>query len=111
MTYKQISTLVSSIGLPYAYYQFPNDTPQTPPFICFFFDESDDLAADNINYQLIRHIFLELYTSEKDFATEATVETALKGAEIFYNRSEQYLDSERLYMVVYEFEVVVTEEN
>lgn len=111
MTYKEISTLVSSIGLPYAYYQFPNDTPQTPPFICFFFDVSNDLAADNVNYQPIRHVFLELYTSEKDFTTEAAVETALNGAEIFYSRSEQYLDSERLYMVVYEFEVVVTEEN
>lgn len=110
MTYKDISTLVSSIGLPYAYYQFPDDTPQAPPFICFLYEDDDDLAADNINYQRIRRVSLELYTSSKDFALENTVETVLNNAGLYYSRSEQYLDSERMMMVVYEFEVVVTDE-
>ena len=111
MTYKEISTLVSSIGLPYAYYQFPDDTPQEPPFICFYYDDSTDLAADNVNYQRIRRMYLELYTATKDFTTENTVETTLIEAGIYFTREEEYLDSERMFMVVYEFEVVVTEEN
>lgn len=110
MTYKEISELVASVGVPYAYYQFPNDTPQQPPFICFLYEDSGDLAADNVNYQRIRRVSLELYTQAKDFALENTVETALNNAGLYYSRSEQYLDSERMNMVIYEFEVVVTEE-
>ena len=110
MTYKEISTMIGTIGLPYAYHVFPNDTPQAPPFICFVYEDGDDLAADNINYQRIRRVALELYTAEKDITLEETVESVLNGAGLFYSRSEQYFDSERMLMVVYEFEVVVTEE-
>ena len=110
MTYKEISELVASVGVPYAYYQFPNDTPQQPPFICFLYEDSGDLVADNVNYQRIRRVSLELYTQTKDFTLENTVETVLNNAGLYYSRSEQYLDSERMNMVIYEFEVVVTEE-
>ena len=62
MTYRQVAEMVSSIGVPYAYYQFPNNTGIAPPFVCFYFDSSNDFAADNVNYQRIRPLTLELYT-------------------------------------------------
>ena len=67
MTYKEIATMVRSIGLPYAYHQFPEGTEQKPPFICFFFSNSNDLYADGENYQRIDTLNVELYTREKDF--------------------------------------------
>ena len=111
MTYKEIATMVESIGLPYAYYQFPNGTDQACPFICFFLDSSNDFAADNINYQKIRRLNIELYTDNKDFTLEQTVETVLNSNGLVYYREETYLDSERMYMVSYETEIVITEEN
>ena len=111
MTYKEIATMIESIGLPYAYYQFPNGTDQACPFICFFLDSSNDFAADNTNYQKIRRLNIELYTDNKDFTLEQTVEDTLSSNGLVYYREETYLDSERMYMVSYETEIVITEEN
>ena len=111
MTYQQVAAMVRSIGVPYAYYQFPDGTGQACPFICFFFSDSNDLAADNTNYQKIRTLNIELYTDNKDFTLEETVETVLNSNGLVYDRSESYLDSERMFMVVYTTDILITEEN
>ena len=108
MTYREVKTMVESIGLPFAYYQFTADTAVAPPFICFYFDESDDEPADNMNWAKIRTLYIELYTDEKDFELESTVESVLASNDQFYTRSETYLDSERMMMVSYEMQVVIT---
>lgn len=109
MTYVQVAEMVASIGLPYAYYQFPNGTGQACPFICFFFDSSSDFAADNTNYQKIRPVSIELYTENKDFTLEQTVENVLNQNNLVYSREETYLDSERMYMVTFMTDIVITE--
>lgn len=111
MTYKEVATMINSIGIPYAYYQFPDGTAQACPFICFFFSDSKDLAAENTNYKKIRTLNIELYTDNKDFTLEETVETVLNSNGLVYDRSESYLDSERMFMVVYTTDILVTEEN
>lgn len=108
MTYQQVATMVASIGVPYAYYQFPEGTAQPTPFVCFYFDNSDDLVADNTNYQRIRPLVIELYTDNKDFALEATVESVLNRAGLVYSRAESWIDSERMNMVSYTTSVVIT---
>ena len=87
MTYKEVSEMISGIGLPYAYYQFPDNTELQPPFI------------------------VELYTDNKDFALEQTVEDALNGSGLVYSRNETYLDTEKMNMVTYTTEIVITKEN
>lgn len=109
MTYRQVAEMVSSIGVPYAYYQFPNNTGIAPPFVCFYFDSSNDFAADNINYQRIRPLSIELYTDNKDFTLEQTVENVLNQNGLVYSREETYLDSERMYMVTFMTEIIITE--
>ena len=109
MTYKQVAEMVSSIGVPYAYYQFPNNTGIAPPFVCFYFDSSNDFAADNTNYQRIRPLSIELYTDNKDFTLEQTVENVLNQNGLVYSREETYLDSERMYMVTFMTEIIITE--
>ena len=107
MTFKEISEMVEDIGLPFAYYQFPEGTGQQPPFICFYFPENDDFVADNINYCKIEALRLELYTDEKDFALEAEVEAALNEAGLVYSRTETPIESERMYLVSYDTEVLI----
>lgn len=109
MTYKQVAEMVSSIGVPYAYYQFPNNSGIAPPFVCFYFDSSNDFAADNTNYQRIRPLSIELYTDNKDFTLEQTVENVLNQNGLVYSREETYLDSERMYMVTFMTEIIITE--
>ena len=108
MTTQEVKTMLASTNIPTAYYQFDNDSGQEPPFICFFYSGSQDLMADNSNYQKIEHLIVELYTAQKDFETEAALEAVLAESGMSWSRNETYIDSERLYEVVYEMDVVIT---
>lgn len=118
MTYKQVYSLLSSITvdgtlIPCAYYQFPEDDPTNPPppppFMVYYYEGSNDLLADDTNYQRIRPLTVELYTDNKDFAVEDALETALNAAGLVYSRTEAYIDTEKVYMVTYTTEIIVTE--
>lgn len=107
MTYKEVADIIASAGLPYAYYEFPDDTPQTPPFICFYFPDSDDFYADNQNYVGIRRLYVELYTNEKDFDLESTVEGVLTANGLTFRKSDDYINSEKMWQTLYEMEVII----
>lgn len=109
MTFQDMKALAESTGLSTAYFEFPRGTQQEPPFLCWFFPESNDFAADNQNYQKIERCVWELYTDYKDFELEADIEAILAGADIVYSRDETYLDTERMHQTNYTFEVVIGE--
>ena len=109
MTHAEIQTMLASVGIPTAYYQFPDNTGQQPPFICFYYPTNNDFLADDLNYQKIEHLVVELYTDNKNFALEAAVEAALTLHGLVYTRDETYLDSEQMNEVIYEMDVVITE--
>lgn len=111
MTTKEVSQMIASIGLPYAYDHFEAaDTPGQPPFVCFIYPGSDNFFADDSVYQKIKQLRIELYTNEKEPALEKRVEDALDAAELPYNSSESYIDSEKMYMVTWDTSIVLTEE-
>ena len=110
MTYKEIAQMLNGTGIPTAYYKFEEGNAPDPPFICFFYAESNDFPADDVNYQKIEHLIIELYADNKDFTLEATVEGALRSSGLVYSRSETYIASERLYEVIFETDVLITEE-
>ena len=110
MTYKEVNEIIASIGLPYAYNEFPEGTEQTPPFICFLFDDSNDFTADNVNYQKIRGLEIELYTDNKDFALENTIETVLTQNGFVYIKNETYIDGEKMFQITFSTQVIITEE-
>ena len=107
MTYKDIADMIESIGLPFAYYQFPEGTGQEPPFVVFFYSDIDDVYADDVNYQRIAVLNIELYTREKDFDHEETIEEILKEESLTYYKEENYISSEKLYQIAYEMEVII----
>lgn len=110
MTFQKINQIIEGIGYPCAYYQFPEGQAPDPPFICYFYDSSNDLYADGMNYQKIERLYIELYTDTKDFEAEATVEKALAGAGFSWAREETPIDSERLYEVIYSLDVIIMED-
>lgn len=110
MTTRQVAAMVASIGIPYAYYQFPEGTEQATPFICFFYPENNDIIADNSNYQKVERLAIELYTDNKDFELEAEVEAALAENGLVWSRAEEWIAEERMLEVVYEMDVIITSE-
>ena len=107
MTYKEIASMIDSVGLPSAYYQFPDATPQAPPFICFLYPRNDDLYADDSNYQTIVQLVVELYTDTKDFELEAVVEAVLATHGLTWSKESGYLDGEKMQMTTYSMEVLI----
>ena len=61
-------------------------------------------SADGKVYYKINEVHIELYTDCKDLAAEQKLEDVLDEHGIFYNKSETWIESERLYEVLYMFE-------
>lgn len=107
MNYEEVASMISAVGVPYAYHHFDEGSGQKPPFITFYFDGDNDLKADNVNYQKVRPLTIELYTDNKEFELEEAVESLLSAHDLAYSRTEEYIDSERMYMVAYYTEVII----
>lgn len=100
--------ILKSTGLPVVYHHFEaseNNPPPKPPYIVYLFAYSDNFAADNCVYSKANNYQVELYTIKKEPATEKLVEDAMDGAEIFWDKSETYIESEKLYQVLYEIQI------
>jgi len=86
-----------------AYQSFPEDQAVDLPVIVYEVVRSDNFGGDNVVYHPINQIEVQLYTVNKDLTSEAALEAALKGAGIFWNKTETYLPDERCYQIIYEF--------
>ena len=105
MTYEEINEMMQEIGMPFAYHHFAEGESPAPPFICFLCPGSDNFAADGRVYFKINLVHIELYTDEKNPGTENHVEAVLDEHGIFYDKTEVWIESERLYEVLYSFEL------
>ena len=101
--------IIGETGIPFAYDHFAEGESPDPPFITFLLPGSDNFAADGKVYLKIDEVHIELYTDEKNPETEALVEDVLDAHEIFYDKTEVWIESEKLYEVLYSFEREVTD--
>ena len=104
----KIIELLKSLNIPFAYDHFAEGEEVAPPFIVYLTPASDNFAADGKAYYKINQFNIELYTDYKDLAVERTLEEALDDASIFYAKSETWIEDEKLYEVLYSFEMEVT---
>ncbi|MBQ3373923.1 MAG: hypothetical protein IJG40_12430 [Oscillospiraceae bacterium] len=109
MTYAEIMAMLQEAGLPMAYDHFAEGESPDPPFLVFLFPSSDNFSADGIVYQKIDELHIELYTDKKQPDVETALETVLDRHGIFYDKTEVWIESERLYEVLYSTEVLRTE--
>ncbi len=100
-------TLLKETGIPFAYDHFAEGESPDPPFICYLLPQSDNFAADGRVYLKVSEIHMELYTDAKDLEAEGKMEAALDSRGIYYERSETWIGSEKLYEVLYSFEMEV----
>ena len=100
----ELMEIMKETGLPFAYDHFAEGESPDPPFITFLLPGSNNFAADGKVYMKINEVHIELYTDEKNPETELLVEDALDAHDIFYDKTEVWIESERLYEVLYTFE-------
>ena len=103
----ELLVMLNEMGLPFAYDHFAEGESPEPPFICYLLPQSDHFSADGKVYYKISGVHIELYTDIKDLSVEQKVEAVLDTHGIFYEKSEVWIESERLYEVLYTFEMEV----
>ena len=103
----KIVSIINEMNIPFAYDHFAEGESPDPPFICYLLPGSDNFSADGLVYHKMQTMHIELYTDRKDPDTETAVETVLDNNRIFYNKSEVWIPSEKLYEVIYSFEMEV----
>mgnify|MGYP001277192028 CR=1 FL=1 len=99
--------ILRGTGIPFAYDHFAEGESPDPPFICYLLPRSDNFSADGMVYDKISEVDIELYTDFKDLETEQKLEGALDAQGIFYEKTEVWIESEKLYEVLYTFEMEV----
>lgn len=99
--------LLEETGIPFAYDHFAEGESPDPPFICYLLPQSDNFSADGKVYLKVSNVNIELYTDSKDLAVEQKLEAVLDTHGIFYDKTEVWIESEKLYEVLYSFELEV----
>lgn len=100
---EELLNIIKETGIPFAYDHFAEGESPEPPFICYLLPGSDNFAADGRVYFKINEVRIELYTDSKDLSVEQKLEDVLDAHGVFYNKSETWIDSEKLYEVLYQF--------
>ena len=88
-----------------AYRAFPEQRAPALPFICYLERSSDNFVADNRVFHKISQVDVELYTDIKEPDTESKVESALDDAGLPWAKSEDWIESERCFLITYTIEM------
>ena len=88
---EELLEILRETSIPFAYDHFAEGEGPAPPFICYLLPGSDNFAADGRVYY-------------KDIAVEQRLEAVLERHGIFYDKTETWIESERLYEVLFSFE-------
>ena len=105
MSYEEINEMMLEMVLPFAYHHFAEGESPKPPFLIFLSPGENTFGADNLMYHSFKKLDIELYTDEKSPETEERVEEVLLRHNLYYTKTEVWIESERLYEVLYEMEV------
>lgn len=106
MTLAELKTLLAGV-LPgkVAYDHFPVDEAPAVPYITLFLTGSDNWAADNVAYFERQPVSIELYEKARDFTLEGQLEAALTGAGLYWERTDAYIEDDKVYEIIYEVEI------
>lgn len=110
MTECDVVQMVKSMGFPTAYHHFGEGDEPEKPYIVYLYPGTNNFSADGIVYQGFNQLDIELYTEKKNLTAEKKVEAVLKKHGFYYEKTETYLTSEKMYEVLYETEVLINGE-
>lgn len=111
MTTLQIKEMLDEMEIPVAYHHFPTSAKVTLPFLAYQYPSNNPFFADGYNYggSDIYDLDIRLCTETKDFELEKQLETLLKTNEIPFSKIETWIDSENMFEILYECEVIINE--
>lgn len=100
------ASLKNALGIPVAYYQFPEGDAPGTPFAVYYAEDNEDAFADDENFQEVINVTIELYTDHKDLKLERAIKSFLRSEEIAYAKSDQPIESENMHETVFLIELI-----
>ena len=88
-----------------AYRSFPEGGAPKLPYVLIYVKKSNNFKADNKSYKVVQQVIVELYTKEKDSKNEKYLESFFDKSDIAWDKTEWYLDDEKMYEVYYEINI------
>lgn len=101
----KLVAIIKAMNLPYAYDHFVEGNSPEPPFLVYLLPRTNHFKSDGKIYYKVNVVQLEVYSDKKDLQLEKQIEHVLDSHEIVYEKSEIWIASERLYEVMYIFEM------
>lgn len=105
MTKSDVVAMIKEMDIPFAYDHFAEGKSPKPPFCVYLYPKSDNFAADGVAFYKQDVLHIEIYTDKKDISLEDRVEAVLDKHGLFYAKNEVWIQSEKLYEVLYQTEV------
>ena len=103
MDEKSLYELLKSLNIPVAYDHFVLSDAERiePPFILYRNADSAQFKADDQVYFKTKQYLIDLVTDYKDIDLENMLEEVFAGNHIPWEKTEVYIDSERVYQGTY----------
>lgn len=111
MLLKNLDPMIKEIAgqIPVAYYAFPKPG-QAPPYLVYYSPGRSDFFADDLNYQGILDLNIELYTKTKNYSLEQSIEAAMTAKGLAYGNTETFIESDGVFKITYTTEVIINAE-
>lgn len=103
MSLDEIYEKLCTLDIPAAYLQFRK--PQKLPFIAYYEEHTVIEGADSYNLYRRTTIRIEFYSEKKNPELERKIENLFRTVEI-EKYKDVYLDDEKMFMTVFEFETI-----
>lgn len=104
MTLTELYTVLTSTELPVAYSAFSDDEHVKPPCITYELAFSHNFGADDKVFSPFSTVDIFLFQKTKGPA-EGALEDALDKAGIFWDKTETYDNSEKVFQTIYEVNI------
>lgn len=109
--FRQLLGQFETYGIPITYYSYPERHAPELPYAVYYFPDTRPEAADDKAWSEIPTINIEVYTREKDFLLEHTVDGILDSYGLVYTKTETYINNEHMFQVLYQMEEILWEES
>lgn len=105
MNLTQLCAVLKSTSLPVTERAWPAGKAPELPWIAYLVVGSSNFAADGIVYFPGLNVHVELYLKTLDEEVCGKVESAFDAAEIFWEKTVEYIDDEAVWQVLYQIQI------
>ena len=104
MTLEELKTALDATKLQVSYSSVPIESA-TKPYIVYYQTGVRNFAADGVAYYSAKTITITLYSDTRDRTSEGLIETQLTNSGVYWTKTNEFLDDEKIFETIYTIEV------